>query len=171
MKIADKVVTESNNLYPFRALMETLLNYAEEVMKTRIKCERYEEDVSLDVTDPAGANTGLKTREVKYNASMVVRLIGRLHSDLSDQEKLIPPGIKLHVQLVPARWAFFIKTAAADGEQVLYKYHNVSARFLIQFKELSIELVTSHKDMDMKENRNYIMPHKKVSMKTLNISS
>ena len=39
MKIADKVLTESNNLYPFRALMETLLNYEEEVMKTRLKCE------------------------------------------------------------------------------------------------------------------------------------
>ena len=38
MKIADKVVTESNNLYPFRALMETLLNYEAEVMKTRLKC-------------------------------------------------------------------------------------------------------------------------------------
>ena len=36
MKIADKVVTESNNLYPYRALMETMLNYEAEVMKTRL---------------------------------------------------------------------------------------------------------------------------------------
>ena len=88
MKIADKVVTVSNNLYPFRALMETMLNYEAEVMKTRLKWEGYEEDVSLDVTDPAGANTGLKAREVKFNNSKVVRLIGRLHSDLWHQEKL-----------------------------------------------------------------------------------
>ena len=27
MKIADKVVTESNNLYPYRPLFETMLNY------------------------------------------------------------------------------------------------------------------------------------------------
>ena len=36
MKIADKVVTESNNLYPYRALMETQLNYEAEVIKTRL---------------------------------------------------------------------------------------------------------------------------------------
>ena len=53
MKIADKVVTESNNLYPIRALMETLLNYEEEVMKTRLKCEGYEEDTALADTTPA----------------------------------------------------------------------------------------------------------------------
>ena len=41
MKIADKVVTESNNLYPYRALFETMLNYEAEVMKTRLKCEGY----------------------------------------------------------------------------------------------------------------------------------
>ena len=39
MKIADQVVTDTNNLYPFRALMETLLNYEAAVMKTRLKCE------------------------------------------------------------------------------------------------------------------------------------
>ena len=30
LMIADKVVTESNNLYPFRAVMETMLNYEAE---------------------------------------------------------------------------------------------------------------------------------------------
>ena len=45
-----------------------------------------------------------------------------------------------------------------------YKYYIVSARFLIKFKELSEEMV-------MKENRNYIIPHTKVSMKTQNIPS
>ena len=72
--------------------METLLNYEAEVRKTRLKCEGYEEDVSLADTNPATAwaNTGLKVREAKFNASAVVRLIGRLHSDLWHQEKLIP---------------------------------------------------------------------------------
>ena len=54
---------------------------------------------------------------------------------------------------------------------MLYKYHIVSARFLIKFKELSESRVTSHKEMVMKDNRNYIIPHTKVSMKTQNIPS
>ena len=140
-------------------------------MKKRLKCEGYEEDASLDVTDPKLANSGLKAVEANFNNSKVVRLIGRLHSDLWHQENLIPNGIKLDVQLVPARSAFFIKTAAPDREQVLYKYHIVSARFLIQFKELSGSLVKTHKEMLMAENKKSIIPHTKVSMKTLNIPS
>ena len=88
IKIADKGVTETNNMYPFRAIMETLLNYEKSVLDTRLKCEGYEEDVSahMDDTDPAGGNTGLGRREVFWNNSRVVRLIGRLHSDLFHQE-------------------------------------------------------------------------------------
>ena len=78
MKIADRVVTESNNRYPYRSLLKTLLNSEVEVMKTRLKCEGYDEDISLDVMEPAGANTGLKAQETKFNNSKMVRLIGRL---------------------------------------------------------------------------------------------
>ena len=75
------------------------------------------------------------------------------------------------MQLVPARPAFFIKAAVEDEvrNQVQYKYDIMSARFLVQFKELSESLVTRHKEMVMKKNRNYIIPHTMVSMKTLNI--
>ena len=172
MKIADKVVTEGNNLYPFRALLEKLLKYEAEVMKTRLKCERYEEDVSLADTNPAtaGANTGVKAREAMFNNSKVVRLSGRMQTDLWHQEKLITPRLKLDVQLVPARAAFFTKTADPGNRaaQVQYNYHIMSARFLIQFKELSTEMVSSHREMVKTENKNYITPITKVSMKTLN---
>ena len=57
-----------------------MLNYEAEVMKTRLKCEGYEEDSALADTSPAAGatNTGLKAREANFNASKVVRLIGRL---------------------------------------------------------------------------------------------
>ena len=40
-KLAHKVVTGSNNPYPYRALLETLLNSEADVMNTRLKCEVY----------------------------------------------------------------------------------------------------------------------------------
>ena len=148
IKIADKVVTETNNMYPYRSLMETLLNYEKVVLDTRMKCEGYEEDTpaQIAVTDPAGANAGLGTREGFWNNSRVVRLIGRLHSDLFSQEKLIPAGNKLDIQLVPSRPAFFIKMAAPQNNaaQVLYKLHIMRARFLVQFKKVSKDMAISH---------------------------
>ena len=54
--------------------------------------------------------------------------------------------------------------------QVHYNYPMVSSRFLLQDTDLSESLVESHKEMVMSENQNYIIPHKKVSRKTMNIS-
>ena len=64
MKIGEKVVTESNNLYPYRAHMETIINYQEDVLKPRMLCEGYDADTAtqMDITDPAGANLGLGRR-------------------------------------------------------------------------------------------------------------
>ena len=97
IKIADKVVTKTNNMYRYRALMETLLNYEKVVLDTGMKCDGYEEHTPshIAVTDPNDSNEGLVAREGFWNNTRVVRLIGPLHSDLFHQEKLIPSGIKL----------------------------------------------------------------------------
>ena len=51
---------------------------------------------------------------------------------------------------------------------MLYKYHLVSARFLIQFKELSESVVKSRKETVKSANKKYIIPHSTLSRKTLN---
>ena len=68
----------------------------------------------------------------------------------------MPPGIKVDVQMVAARTAFIIMPGATGLEaELLENKHNfASARFLIQFKELSTDMLTSHKDMLIKWNRN-----------------
>ena len=144
-------------------------------MKSPLKCEGFEMDSHLEDTTAAAGwrNDGHNAGEVQFNASNVVRLSGRVHSDLWHQEKLISLGIKLDVQLVPARTTFFIKTEAADtvDHRVAYKDHIMRARFVIQFIELSHDMVASHKERVMKENMKYIIAHWKVSMKSLNIPS
>ena len=171
VKVQDKVVTDSNNLYGYRALLETLINYQSDVLKTRMLCEGFIEDTagSMDVVTPGGANVGLGAREVTFNASTTVRLIGRPHSDLFHQDKLIPPGVKIGIQLTPTRPSFLIKTAppARDTVQVLYKFEIVSARFLVQMKELSPSMVVAHEQMVQEANYRY--PHTKVLLKTQNI--
>ena len=173
MKIADKVVTESNNLYPFRAHLETLLNYEPAVLTTRMLCEGYVEDTTgqVGLTDPTGANAGLLAREAKFHQSATVRMIGRIHCDLFHQDKLIPPGIKLEIQLVPSRPSFFIKTAAPDGggAQVQYKFEIRSARFLVQFKEVSPSMVVAHQKL--LQEVNYRIPYTKVLLKTHTITA
>ena len=128
--------------------METLLNYEAEGMKTPVKCGGYENDVSREVTDPAGGKTGLQAGEV-ISVSSVLRLSRGQHSDLWHQENFLPRGLKLDVQLVPDRPAFVIKTISPVDplNQFLYNYNILAGRFLIQFKKLSTDMVKSHKEM------------------------
>ena len=171
MKCNRSTVTESNNLYPYRAMLETIINYQTDVLKTRMICEGYTEDTAgqMDVTNPAGANTGLGTREASFNASRIVRLIGRPHLDLFHQEKLIPPSVTIDIQLIPCRAPFLIKTAAptSGAEQLLYKFEIVSARFLVPFKQVSDSMFIAHQKM--LQEVNYQIPHTKVLMKTQTI--
>ena len=172
IKIGDKVVTESNNLYPYRAMLETLINYPRDVINSRLLSEMFIEDLSTAMEDPSptGANTGLVGREAFFVGSRTARLVGRLHSDLWHQEKLLPPQLKLEIQLVPNRPAFVVKpdfpatVSGVRGPQVIYKIHIISARFLIQMKEISPPMFLAHQQM--LEKVNYQIPHTKVSLKT-----
>ena len=64
-----KMVTESTYIYHFRSLFQTLLKYDSEVMKTRIKCEGFQEhtDFGDNTSVVAGPNNRLKARETKFN--------------------------------------------------------------------------------------------------------
>ena len=76
MKIAGKVVTESSNLCKYICFFERLLNQ-EELMKTRLHRQGYEEHTALPEANPtrAGRNERFKASEAKFKNSMVVRLI------------------------------------------------------------------------------------------------
>ena len=132
-------------------MLETLINYPRDVINSRLLAEMFIPDTpaEMDNPDPVGANAGLVAREAHFVGSRTVRLVGRLHSDLWHQEKLLPPQLKLDIQLVPNRAAFVVKSAVPgrDQPQVQYKIHIISARFLIQMKEISAPMFLAHQKM------------------------
>ena len=58
MSLCGKSVSDSNSLYPYRAYLESLLNYNQEVLKTRHYAEGWDKDLSTEIATPAadGAN-------------------------------------------------------------------------------------------------------------------
>ena len=69
MKIRDQGDTESNNLFTYRGLLETLLSYEEEVMKTRLQCEAYDEDPALEDRNPAVTSQIRGSRHGRSNST------------------------------------------------------------------------------------------------------
>ena len=89
-------------LYPYRAYMETILNYSEETQTTRLLSEGRAKVTAeqMAVTDYAGANTGLRNRATRFAANAVIELVNRPHLDIFHQSLIIPPGISLRIKLL-----------------------------------------------------------------------
>ena len=104
MELNGRSVSDPNQLYPYRAYLETLLNYSKETQETRLLTEGWVRDTAnqLAVTAANGDNRGLATRATMFAESKTVELVGRPHLDVFQQDRLISPGVDLHMKLVPA---------------------------------------------------------------------
>ena len=99
----------------------------------------------------------------------MVKLIGRLHLDVFQQERLIPPSIDLTMRLIPSPNDFVFKSAAPaqGGQQENYKFVIQSANLIIRTKKLTS---TAHKElMDHLLSKNMVHHLSRVQIKHLSI--
>ena len=108
----------------------------------------------MGVTEVAGANAGLNTRAVTFATSTVVELVGRPHLDVFHQDRLIPPGIDLHMKLSPAADIFVCKSAAPDAgaAQQNYKMAIQRVNLIIHTKQLTSTAQKAHKELLQVQN-------------------
>ena len=156
MSLCGKEVSDPSSLYPYRAYLETLLNYNGDVLKTRHYAEGWDKDLSTEIAVPAadGANTALARRRRRYVDSTIVTLIGRLHLDLFHQDKLIPPHCELKIRLErnqPA-WVLMNVAPTQNNPQENYRISIQSARLLLRTKEISSSMALAHELMLQKTN-------------------
>lgn len=167
----DTPVSDPNPLYPYRAYLETLLNFSEDIQKTRLITEGWAKDTSgqMAVTDLGGANNGLKDRATRFATSTVVELVGRPHLDIFHQNRLIPPGTVLRIKLIPSSNQFvcICPAPAGNGAQEEFKAAIQNVSFMIRTKRLceSVDLAI-RKTLLLK---NIKLPYTKVQVKHLTI--
>jgi len=146
-----KSVSEPNNLYPYRAYLETLLIYSKETQESRLLSEGWVRDTAgqMGAVAADGDNNGLKSRAAMFAQSKVVEMVGRPHVDVFQQDRLIPPGIDLHIKLVPAANNFVCKSAApAHGAiQENFKIKIEHAALVIHTKQLTNVAELAHREL------------------------
>jgi len=94
VRMNDTLVSTTNNTYPYRAYLETLLSYGQNAKTSQLTSQLYYKDKAgaMHHTNPHEvlANPGLKARHAFFEDGGVVEMLGRIHSDLFFQDKLIP---------------------------------------------------------------------------------
>lgn len=100
--LGDRLITQSSNTYPYRGIIECLLNYGKDTLDTQFSTGLFCKDTGgkMDDTSITGDNLGLEKRGVYTVESKVVELISPVHADLFFQEKLLLNGVDISLKFI-----------------------------------------------------------------------
>ena len=114
LELNSKSATDPNQLYPYRAYLENILNYSNNVELNRLRAEGWIRDTDTANMDPEhDATSKVANRAGWVSESHVCEMVKRPHLDLFHQSKLIPPGINMLIRFIPANDMLVIKTTDA----------------------------------------------------------
>ena len=116
----DTLVTPSENTYPYRAYIESTLNYGREAKDTHLTSALYYQDESgeLDSVDP-NDNAGFSARQTLAAQGREVDMIGRLHCDVFHQERYLLNGVDVKIRLIPSKSAFNLLCATDTYKSII----------------------------------------------------
>lgn len=110
VSLNERTVSSSNNTYPYRAMIETLLNHGYDTKTSQLTTELYFKDTAgrmnvYDIKD-ANPNEGFNNRAKLCLLSKTVDMVGRLHVDLFHQERLMLNMVDLKIKLIRSKPEF-----------------------------------------------------------------
>ncbi|KAM4045385.1 uncharacterized protein F54H12.2-like [Anomaloglossus baeobatrachus] len=113
INLGDRLISQSDNLYSYRAYIETLLNYSSMNTIIAIYIYIYHNDWLLD-----GANAGFVKRAYISANSKPVDLMGPIFGDIFNQPKLILNGLDLKIKLSRNKDTFCLMSGDAEPYKV-----------------------------------------------------
>ena len=160
-----KLVSSSNQSYPFKSYLETILDYGSDAKQSWLQSQGYFKDTAgqMDETDPlTGGNHGLSERFrriVPDLGNQVCDLEGTLMLDLCQQTRPIINGVELHFKLFPTDNSFIL-SSAENG----YKLLITEAVMKVCKLTPSPQVIVSHAEMINQTPAKY--PYMKTEIKT-----
>ena len=163
----DVLVSNSSNLYHYRAYLETLLSYNNDAKASQLSCALYSKDKAGNMDNIADDNTGLVQRRAYTDASKTLPLIFRLNADMFLQNGYLLNGVDLKVNLTRNSNSMVLM-AAADST---YKLKIEQVSFFVRKVLINKGIMLKHINMLEKQLKPAIYPIRKVEMKSYNIAT
>ncbi|KAI3364945.1 hypothetical protein L3Q82_000943 [Scortum barcoo] len=111
--LGDKLITQSSNTYPYRGIIECLINYGKDTLDTQFSTALFCKDTSGHMNEASidGNNEGLAARGRYTGNSRIVELIAPIHADLFFQEKLmLNGGVDISLKFIRSKDEFALMT-------------------------------------------------------------
>lgn len=141
MSLNEKLVTASNNTYPYRAYLETLLNYGSDAKKTQLESALWNKDTAGKLDEVTGDNDGFTSRKAYIERSRAVDMMGRLHLDMFAQQRYLLNGVNVKLRLVRSKSEFALMSHA---DNVNYRVSILSASLFMRKVKLSPAVQLGH---------------------------
>lgn len=108
VSLNDRIISSSNNTYPYRAIIEKLLNHGHDAKISQLSSELFYKDTAgkMNSYKEADGNEGFNKRAQLIKESRVVDMIGRLHIDLFHQDRLLLNLVDLKLKLIRSKPEF-----------------------------------------------------------------
>ncbi|XP_041439226.1 uncharacterized protein F54H12.2-like [Xenopus laevis] len=118
--LGDTLISRSDNLYTYRAYIESLINYNSQTLAAQFTAGLFYKDTAGHHDDRAldGRNTGFNKRSQYTARSRSVELMGPIYGDIFNQPKLILNGLDLKIKLTRNKDSFCIMSAEAGHFKV-----------------------------------------------------
>lgn len=123
VSLGDTVVSYASNAYPYRAYLENLLTHGEDAKKSQLGTVLWRKDTagSFDCRESHGDgadNEGLKSRGSFTKESKPVEMVGRLHSDMLMQDRLLVNNVPVKIKLTRSKDSFSLMAPANQNYKV-----------------------------------------------------
>lgn len=161
-------ISQCNGDYGYRAYIENLLNYGRDATSTHLETAGWAVDggnMDATVLSASPANLGFNSRSTRFASSKTIELMGRVHADMFNQNRLLPNNVDLRLVFSLHNTPFYVMEPERQESYVKI----VSATLYMNHVTLNPSVLLAN---EMKISRApMIYPYKRVEIKTSTVSS
>jgi len=140
---------EYDSNYPYRAYLETLVNYGSQAKNTHLSASHWFHDSlnALDTNQLTGAHReDLNSRKTIISGSKTVDMVGRLHNEIFSQHKYLIPSCSLRIKLLRTDPQFcLLRTTSPDDTR--YKIDITKCDLLVRKVRVNPSVAANHNNL------------------------
>lgn len=160
-----KLVSGGGVFYPYKAYLETLLDYGREAKETQLLSVGFHKDTAVFMESFDNKNDGFFARQLQTVNGKVWQLEGPLMSDICQQERYILNNVEITFKLYPSTSEFFI----LSGKNIPGLKYQITDVFLqVAMITPTPWILVAHKQA--LDRGNAIFPYLRTDIKTLSVT-
>lgn len=163
------LVSHDDTNYHYKCFFETILNYGRDAAETHLQNIGWylDDGNNIDAFGVNSTNTAIAKKRAVYGSRTgykIVQLTGKLHIDVANIQKYLPPGVDIRISLVKENPSFYMMSGAA----ALCDVKIIEANLTIHHVHVNPNILLAHHQTLTSNNAVYPFKRTTVRQYTIN---